>query len=136
MSLTFIYDFQNRIYSTLLNDKDIMLVIKKIYIGVIQDGISPFLLINIEKVEDLSVHNISLYEVEFQISAYAKDQNHQLLVNVSDLIIKNLSTMNRLFGFYKIEGIKANNMQFEKAKDLVLNRLVINYKAFIKSERY
>ena len=136
MSLTFIHDFQNRIYTSLLNDKDIMLVIKKIYIGVIQDGISPFLLINIAKVEDLSVHNVSLYEIEFQVSAYAKDQNHQLLVNISDLIIKNLSTMNRLFGGYKIDGIKANNMQFEKAKDLVLNRLVINYKAFIKSERY
>jgi hypothetical protein len=80
------------------------------------------------------VHNIALYEVEFQVSAYAKDQNHQLLVKLSDLIVSNLSKINRLFGGYMIDGIKANNMQFEKAKDLVLNRLVINYKSFIKKE--
>ena len=136
MSLTFIHDFQNRIYSSLSEDKEIMFIVKKIYIGAIQDGVSPFLLINIAKVDDLSVHNIALYEVEFQVSAYAKDQNHQLLVKLSDLIVSNLSKINRLFGGYMIDGIKANNMQFEKAKDLVLNRLVINYKSFIKKEGY
>ena len=47
MSLTFIHDFQNRIYSALVNDQEIMSFVKKVYIGVIQDGISPFLLINI-----------------------------------------------------------------------------------------
>ena len=134
MSLTFIHDFQNRIYSALVNDQEIMSFVKKVYIGVIQDGISPFLLINITKIDDLSVHNIALYEVEFQVSAYAKDQNLQLLVKLSDLIVSNLSKINRLFGGYMIDGIKANNMQFEKAKDLVLNRLVINYKSFIKKE--
>jgi len=136
MSLTFIHDFQNRIYSSLADDQKIMSIVKKVYIGVIQDGVSPFLLINVAKADDLSVHNIALYEVEFQVSAYAKDQNHQLLVKLSDLIVSNLSKINRLFGGYMIDGIKANNMQFEKAKDLVLNRLVINYKSFIKKEGY
>ena len=55
-------------------------------------------------------------------------------MKLSDLIVGNLSKINRLFGGYMIDGIKANNMQFEKAKDLVLNRLVINYKSFIKKE--
>ncbi len=136
MSLTFIHVFQNRIYSSLSEDKEIMFIVKKIYIGAIQDGVSPFLLINVAKADDLSVYNIALYEVEFQVSAYAKDQNHQLLVKLSDLIVSNLSKINRLFGGYMIDGIKANNMQFEKAKDLVLNRLVINYKSFIKKEGY
>ena len=136
MSLTFIHDFQSRIYSSLQSDADIMIIIKKIYIGVSQDGISPFLLINIIKAEDLSIHNVAIYEVEFQVSAYAKDQHHQILVNISDMVIKNLYAMNKIFGGYKIDGIKANNVQFDKAKDLVLNRLVINYKAFIKNERF
>ena len=57
-------------------------------------------------------------------------------MKLSDLIVSNLSKINRLFGGYMIDGIKANNMQFEKAKDLVLNRLVINYKSFIKKEGY
>jgi len=77
MPLTFIHDFQNQIYSALVNDQEIMPIVKKVYIGAIQDGASPFLLINIAKAEDFSAHNIASCEVEFQVSAYAKDQNNQ-----------------------------------------------------------
>ncbi|RTK92290.1 MAG: hypothetical protein EKK61_05275 [Rickettsiales bacterium] len=132
MSLSFVHDFQNKIYSSLTLDSELMNIVKKIYIGTIQDGKTPFLLINIVKADDLSIHKIALYSVEFQILAFAKDTNHSLLVTLSDLIIKNLANMNFLFDDYAIEGIKANNISFDKAKDLVLNRLVINYKSFIR----
>lgn len=132
MSLSFVHDFQNKIYSSLTLDSEIMNIVQKIYIGTIQDGKTPFLLINIVKADDLSIHKISLYSVEFQILAFAKDTNHGLLVTLSDLIIKNLANMNSLFDDYAVEGIKANNISFDKAKDLVLNRLVINYKSFIR----
>lgn len=132
MSLTFIHDFQNRIYTSLLYDEAISNLVKKIYIGTIQDGQSPFLVINITKAEDISVHKVAIYKIEFQITAYAKDKNHILLVTLSDLIIKNLADINAAFSDYCIDGIKANNIIFDKAKDLVLNRLVIHYKALIK----
>lgn len=132
MSLNFVHDFQNKIYSSLLLDENIMNNVQKIYIGTVQDGKTPFLLINIIKAENLSVHMNALYAVEFQILAFAKDTNYNLLVILSDLIIKNLNNMNSLFNDYSIEGIKCNNINFDKAKDLVLNRLVINYKSFIR----
>ncbi|GAB4164482.1 MAG: hypothetical protein Tsb006_4080 [Rickettsiaceae bacterium] len=134
MSLTFIHDFQNRIYSSLSADKEIMSIVQKIYIGTTQDGKSPFLLINISKAEDLSLHKVALYTIDFQISAYAKDTNYNLLTKLSDIIIRNLAGINKLFSGYSIEGIKANDICFDKAKDLVLNRLVINYKSFIRKE--
>lgn len=132
MSLSFVHDFQNKIYSSLTLDTELMNIVKKVYIGTIQDGKTPFLLINIVKADDLSIHKIALYSVEFQIFAFAKDTNHSLLVSLSDLIVKNLANMNSLFDEYSIEGMKANNISFDKAKDLVLNRLVINYKSFIR----
>ena len=132
MSLTFIHDFQNRIYTSLIEDANIMSAVNKIYIGVIQDGHAPFILIELVKAEDVSVHDTYLYKVEFQISAYAKDTNHGLLVTLSDHVTKNLSGINRLFSNYTIEGIKINNINFDRARDLVLNRLVIKYKAFIR----
>ena len=134
MSLTFIHDFQNKIYLSLKEDNNIMALIQKIYIGTIQDGKAPFLVINIIKADDVSVHRNSLYMIEFQILAYAKDTNHELLTEISDKIIDNLLKVNKLFNNYSIEGIKANNIYFDKAKDLVLNRLVINYKSFIRKK--
>ena len=134
MSLTFINDFQNQIYESLSNDQDINAIIKKIYIGSVQDGQSPFLLITITKADYLSIHKVALYAIEFQISVYAKDQNHHVLTILSDLIIKNLSNIKKLFNHYSIDGIKARNIIFDTAKDLVLNRLVIHYKSIIKKE--
>jgi len=136
MSLTFIHDFQNRLYTLLSNDDEIIKSINKIYLGVVQDGKAPFLLITITKAEDLSRHLESIYSVEFQISAYAKDNNHQLLIKLADRIITLLSSAKDNFAGYIIAGIKANDLQFEKAKDLVLNKLIINYKALIKKEVY
>ncbi len=136
MSITFIHDFQNQLYSLLSTDKEIMDFINKIYFGVVQDGKCPFLLINIVKAEDLSRHLESIYSVEFKISAYAKDHNYQLLVKLADQIVKILAEADSYFAGYVIAGIKANNLQFDKAKDLVLNKLTINYKALIKKEVY
>jgi hypothetical protein len=136
MSLIFIHDFQNRLYTLLSKDKEIMKSINKIYLGVVQDGKAPFLLINILKAEDISRHLESIYSIEFQVSAYAKDNNHQLLTKLADRIVSIFASDNNNFSGYIVAGIKANNLQFEKAKDLVLNRLVINYKALIKKEVY
>ena len=136
MSLIFIHDFQNRLYTLLSKDKEIMKSINKIYLGVVQDGKAPFLLINILKAEDISRHLESIYSIEFQVSVYAKDNNHQLLTKLADRIVSIFASDNNNFSGYIVAGIKANNLQFEKAKDLVLNRLVINYKALIKKEVY
>ena len=63
MSLIFIHDFQNRLYTLLSKDKEIMKSINKIYLGVVQDGKAPFLLINILKAEDISRHLESIYSL-------------------------------------------------------------------------
>ena len=73
MSLTFIHEFQNRLYTLLSNDQEIANSVKKIYFGAVQDAASPCLLIIIIQAEDLSRHMESIYSVEFQIAAYAKD---------------------------------------------------------------
>ncbi len=87
MSLTFISDFQNQIYKILAADSEIRKSVKKIYFGAVQDGRCPFLLISIKKAEDLSRHVEAIYSVEFQISAYAKDHHHKLLVSLADKVI-------------------------------------------------
>jgi hypothetical protein len=134
MSLTFIHDFQNQLYLWLSGDEIIRESINKIYFGAVQDGKAPFLLINIMKVEDLSRCQDAIYSVDFQISAYAKDQNHQLITSIADRIGTVLESGDDRFLSYKVAGIKASDMSFEKAKDLVLNKLTINYKALIKKE--
>jgi len=136
MSLTFIHDFQSRLYTLLFDDQEIMKSINKIYLGVVQDGKAPFVLINILKAEDFLRHLESIYSVEFQISAYAKDNNHQLLIRLADRIVTIVASDNNNFAGYIVAGIKASDLQFEKAKDLVLNKLTINYKALIKKEVY
>ncbi len=132
MSITFISDLQKQIYRTLSNTPEISASVNKIYFGAVQDGKCPFLLISIQKAEELSLHVDQVYSVEFQISAYAKDHHHSLLISLADKIVETLNNAEILFESFDVAGMKANKISFEKAKDLVLNKLLISYKALIK----
>jgi len=136
MSFAFIYKFQNKLYTSLANDVVIHQLVNKIYIGAVQDGKAPFLLVNISSVENLSLSSTALYQVDFQICAYAKDTNHKLLTRLADEVLRILAGAGRALEGYSISGMRANNVQFEKAQDLVLNKLTINCKALIKQEVY
>ena len=134
MSFVFIYKFQNKLYTLLANDETIAQLVNKIYIGAVQDGKAPFLLVDINEVENLSRSDNAIYQVKFQISAYAKDTNHKLLTRLADEVLRTLSGAGRALDGYSISGMQANNIEFDKAQDLVLNKLVINCKALIKQE--
>lgn len=132
MSITFINDFQKQIYQILSDDAEISASVSKIYFGAVQDGKCPFLLISIQEAEELSLHVAQIYSVEFQISAYAKDHHHKLLTSLADRVVLVLNNTQILFDDFGVAGIKANKITFEKAKDLVLNKLSISYKALIR----
>jgi hypothetical protein len=134
MSLKFINDFQNQLYKILASESKISEVVNKIYFGVVQDGKCPFLLIQLKKAEDLSKTAEPIYAVEFEILAYAKDHHHSLLVSLTDNVINILDSTEIFFTGYKVIGLKANEVKFEKAKDLVLNKVAIKYKALIRRE--
>ncbi|MDC0865195.1 DUF3168 domain-containing protein [Rickettsiaceae bacterium] len=135
MSLTFIYNFQNQLCSILDGNNEIRNLVRRIYFGAVQDGGCPFLLINIIKAEDLSRHAEFIYSVDFQISAYARDHNHQLLSTLADKIVKLLANRNINFEGYSVAGIKAKDIEFDKARDLVTNKLTINYSALLQKEQ-
>ena len=61
MSITFINDFQKQIYQILSDDNEISGSVSKIYFGAVQDGKCPFLLISIQKAEELSLHVAQIY---------------------------------------------------------------------------
>jgi len=57
-----------------------------------------------------------------------------LLTRLADEVLRILSGAGRALDGYSISGMQANNIEFDKAQDLVLNKLVINCKALIKQE--
>lgn len=137
MSLTFINDFQKKLYSIIAKHKELGKSLNKIYLGVAKDGKPPFLSINILRVEDLSRHSSAIYSVDFQILAYVKDDNQGQLTKMAAQISEAFAEeKTKLFDKYIIAGMRAGNMTFETAKDLVLGKLAIEYKALIKREIY
>lgn len=132
MSLIFIHDFQNKLYEALSEDEFLSQNIKKIYMGVVQEADSPSLLIKIQNA-DLVLESIdAIYSIEFEISAYGKDRNYQILTKIADRVVYIIENIQNHFSNYIIAGVKANKVSFEKAKDLVLNKLAISFKALIK----
>lgn len=137
MSLTFIHNFQSHLHKYIQSNEEIMGLINNIYTSPVQDGKCPFLIVNIEKAKNLSKFNTFIYEIDFQILAYSKDNNKRLLSLLANKVVELFSDNNENFSKfdkYEISGIKANSLFFDKAKDLVVNKLTINYKALVTKE--
>jgi len=134
MSVNFIHDFHVTIYKILSSDQDIRLSVDKIYITVVQDAKYPFLLINILKADNLSKFNQDIYEVEFEICAFARDKNQGLLSALSNNIITKLSKNSFVTQGYMVAALKACSINFQRSSDLITTKLLINYKALLKMQ--
>jgi hypothetical protein len=134
MSLDFIRKFQLKIYSLLESVEFIKNNIQKIYVSVPQDGKCPFLLINIVKIKDLSKFGSFIYEIEFEICAFAQDKKSEILLKLADQVTNILTMPNCHFEDYKIAGIKVSDFIFDQAKGLTINKLTMSYKALLKKE--
>lgn len=134
MSLQFIHKFQLKIYSLLSEAEGIRNNVEKIHLSIVQDGKCPFLLISINKVRDISKFSCPIYEIDFEISIFARDKNQGLLTLIAENASKALTNADYHFDEYIIAGIKAGELSFTKAQDLVLNKLTISYKALLKKE--
>lgn len=135
MSLKFIGDFQLKIYQTLAGDHDIRRSIDKIYVSVVADAKYPFLLINFLKVEDCSKTDQALYNIEFEICAFARDKTQGILVSLADMIVSKLTAAACRFENYLIVGIKSQYIAFDRSQDLVTTKLTVRYKALLKQEQ-
>ena len=125
----FIYNFQLSLYKLLINDNEIKTKINKIYFSVVQDAKCPFLLVNILNVNNISTNVQNIIQLEFEICIFTNDKNRNMALNlaskISDKIVHH--------SFENVAGIKANKIEFQTSKDLVSNKLVMNYKTLLKS---
>lgn len=120
------------IYPLLADDVEIKQKIDKIYLSAVQDAKYPFLLINIVKIENKTLFSRGIYEVDFEISVFARDKSQLILIKLADLIIIRLDIKFFITENYIIAGLKAAQIDFQKSQDLVTAKLLISYKALIK----
>lgn len=134
MSLRFIHDFQTRIYHLLAGKNEIRSKIDRIYLSVVQDAKYPFLLISVLGAKNLSKLEQDIYEVEFEISAFARDKTQGLLVRLADEITKVITATECHFAEYIIAGLSLTEVRFIQSQDLVTTKLAIGYRALLKKE--
>jgi hypothetical protein len=134
MSINFIYDLQVKLYQLFANDQEISKDIDNIYLAVVQDAQYPFLLIKILKLEDISESLHPIYDVEFEICAFAKGKNQNILILLADKIANKLNLGSTYLKDYIIAGIRVTNITFDNSQDLVTSKLTMTYKALIKRE--
>jgi len=132
--MNFIYDFQIKLHQLFSNDKEIRLTVDRIYLSIVQDAKYPFLLINILKIENMSKFNNPIYDIEFEICAFARDKNQGILVSLADKITNKLNSKTYILKDYIIAGMRAGNITFKPSIDLITTKLSVNYKALIKKD--
>ncbi len=132
MSLQFINDFQKKIYEFLMQEKSVKNKVDKIYLSVPQDAKYPFLLINVIKSLDISKFHQQIYEIDFEINIFARARNYSSTTSIADEISHSLEKQIPHFNNYTIAGMKLIEVKFEQSKDLITNKLNLQYKALLK----
>lgn len=134
MALDFIHNFQTHLYRTLCEDEKIRLSVDNVYLSITKDAKYPFLLINMIQIKDMSQFTNKIYEVEFEICAFARDKSQKILAPLADKIITKLTPETCKFIGYVVAGIKTGIINFQRGQDLLTTKLSINYVALIKKE--
>ena len=130
--MNFIYDLQVKLHQLLSSDQEISREIERIYLSIVQDAKYPFLLINILKAEDTSKSIHPIYDVEFEICAFARDKNQGVLISLADKITDKLNLGAYQLQDYIIAGMRIVSVTFNSSQDLVTSKLTMHYKALIK----
>lgn len=132
MSYKFIDQFLGHLYKIVKQIDAIKYgSVKEVYLNVNNREEFPCIYIITRSVEDKSRFNQNIYHIEFEISAYARQQGHQFLTNLAAEIKEVITEKNCSFDSYEIVGIANNLINFEQARDLVSNKLTMIYKAMI-----
>ncbi|WP_395477204.1 hypothetical protein [Rickettsia endosymbiont of Pantilius tunicatus] len=117
-------------YKLLINDNDIKTKVNKIYFSIVQDAKYPFLLINILNVNDISTKVQNIVQLEFEICIFTNDKNRNMALKLASAIEDKI----KHYSFENVAGIKANKIEFQTSKDLVSNKLVMNYQTLLKQK--
>lgn len=132
MSIKFIDQFHRKVYEVLSQNTSIRSQVQNIYLSVSQDGKYPFILIDIVRVNDLTKYDEFIYEIGFEICIFARDKNKGVLLSIANEIANCLTAEVCGFQQYLVAGLKVKSMEFQKAGDLVLNKLTMSYQSLIK----
>jgi len=132
VSLQFIYQFQARIYEIFSRSEQIRALVTGIYLLVQHDAKHPFILISLLKVNDISKYEMAIYEIDFEISIFARDKSLESLLK----IVGNIARLLKPEAFdgqgYKALSLKHLGLEFVRGHDLLTTKIVMNYKTLIQ----
>lgn len=132
MSLKFVDQFTMKIYKLIADITPIKKHIKRIYLTAKQDGIKPFILINITRIEDLTGLIQEIYELDFEISIFTGPESVINAVEIADKIKEKLNLTKKSFDNFEIASMKNTRLTHEQGRDLTTSKLTLNYSALIK----
>jgi len=125
-----IYHFQNNLYGILTAHTSL----PKVYLSVQQDAKYPFILINLQKVINLSKYDLVTYEIDFEICIFARTKTQETLLNTMTIISELIKPKPLSNKCYKVLSIKDQNMNWIRGHDLLTTKLVVEYKGLIQQE--
>lgn len=132
MSYSFIDEFLEHLYKIV---HQISFVqngsIKGVYLNVNDREEFPCIYIMIRSIEDKSRFDNKMYQIEFEILVYVRQQGNKFLIQLASEIQSILTEKNCAFAAYDVIGVANNKIDFAQARDLISSKLSMYYQAMI-----
>lgn len=127
MSLKCIYLFQSRLYELLSSH-----ALPKVYLSMQKDEKYPFILVNLQKVLDISEHYLITYDVDFEICVFARDKAQEALLTIAHKVLDIISPQALSNKSYDVLGVKNKSIEWVRGHDLLTTKLILEYKLLIQ----
>lgn len=129
MSLEYIYLFQKQLYELLQKQE-----LPKVYLSIQQDAKYPFILLNLQKVLDISEYHLLTYDVDFEICIFARDKAQENLLKMAHIIEQTLSTATLTHELFNALSIKSQATEWVRGHDLLTTKLILQYKILLQKK--
>lgn len=133
----FIDNFLGRIYELIQQTESVQNGdVKGIYFNVNNREEFPCVYIIINAIEDKSKFDQKMYEIEFEISIHSREQGRNFLTRFASEIKRVIMQKNCSFHGYDVIGLTNDIVNFDQARDLISNKMTMQYKAMITSANF
>ncbi|KAF8818803.1 hypothetical protein [Rickettsia endosymbiont of Cardiosporidium cionae] len=134
MSIEIVNKFQLKIYNILASNPEIKDIIENnCYLSIIENSTQPCLLIDILHIKNLSLITQTIYDIQFEVSAFSREKNQKILFKLATIIEKLLKIDNFWLENFLVSSIKYSDISFHKGSDMLSNKLSMQYFALIKN---
>lgn len=130
-----IQQFQNDLYNLLNNNQEIQKNLYNVYLNYQKNSRTPFIVIELLKANNIASCYLITYDLNFSISIFTSNSYTDKHATISKQIQSILTPKQFIQKHYSVVSLGIQSISWHADKQLIINKLSLNYKSILQQYR-